>query len=235
MTGRAPDASSLPDDAQPVVCVKSARLVSAASGVKFAPSFPRTHSHPYDAVDTAVCEAGETHVAPTANCRCGFHGVRSREDLWRLPPAREAVVLDVELAGTVIEHEHGVRASDQAVLGVHLPHRCTSWRCRRTTAGVAQYRSSAYESELAGWIGLRPVCQRCAKRRLINVADLASRLGVEVCIDDEDRAATPGPRPYAPIGLRRESTSHVRAYLCAAALVLLVICSLVTTVFLRAL
>ena len=69
-------------------------------------------------------------------------------------PAREAVVLDVELSGTVIEHEFGYRASRQAVLGVCLPATCTRWRCRRPSAGVAPYQSSAYEFELKPWTPL---------------------------------------------------------------------------------
>ncbi len=188
---------------QPLVCVKSARLVKAGRAVRFAPCFPRTRSQPYAAVAGAVCEAGRLHAAPGENCRCGFHGVRSRADLWRLEPAREAVVLDVELAGVVVEHEFGVRASHQAVLGVHLPAMCTKWRCRRPTAGVAPYRSTAYEADLSACVPLRPVCERCGKRHLIGVAELASALEVEVTVDpvedDETDAAQAvsetAPRP----------------------------------------
>jgi hypothetical protein len=122
-------------------------------------------------------------MAPAPECRCGFHGVPTRSDLWRLEPAREAVVLDVELAGIVIEHEFGARASYQAILGVHLPATCAKWRCRRPAAGVAPYRAPAYESELRECTPLRPVCKRCARRHLRTVADLASSIGVEVTVD----------------------------------------------------
>jgi hypothetical protein len=182
---------------EPLVGVKSARLVKVDGDVRFAPCFPRTRSQPYDAVAVAVCEAGRLHAAPGENCRCGFHAVRTRRDLWRLEPAREAVLLDVELAGHVVEHEYGVRASDQAVLGIHLPATCTKWRCRRPTAGVAPYHSTAYEAELSACIPLRPVCQRCGKRRLIALAELAAALGVEASVDAED---APAATEHAEVG-----------------------------------
>jgi hypothetical protein len=168
---------------EPLVRVKLARLVEASASVQFAPCFPRTRSLPYGALATAVCEGGHAHPAPGPSCRCGFHAVSTRHELWRLEPAREAVVLDVELAGTVIEHEYGVRASHQAVLGVHLPATCAKWRCRRSTAGVAPYRATSYESQLGAYTALRPACTRCGKRHLLTIAGLASSLGVEVSVD----------------------------------------------------
>ncbi len=178
---------------EPIVAVKMARLVAADGRVQFVPCFPRALSHPYDAVSDAVCEGGRPHGAPDEHCRCGFHAVKARNELWRLDPAREAVVLDVELSGSVIEHEFGYRASRQAVLGVCLPATCTRWRCRRPTAGVAPYQSSAYEFELKPWTPLRPVCERCGKRHLWTVADLASELKVEVTVDRPRRGPNSAP------------------------------------------
>lgn len=180
------DASAEPE---PIVAVKMARLVAADARVQFVPCFPRALSHPYEAVADAVCEGGRPHGAPEEHCRCGFHAVKARNELWRLDPAREAVILEVELSGTVIEHEFGFRASRQAVLGVFLPATCTRWRCRRPTAGVAPYQSSAYEFELKPWTPLRPVCERCGKRHLWSLADLASDLKVEVTVDRPRRSA----------------------------------------------
>jgi hypothetical protein len=165
---------------EPILGVKVARLVRYESRIYFAPRFPRALSRPYEAVADAVCESEHRHAAPDPGCRCGFHAVATRDDLWRLDASPEAVILDVELAGTVIEHEYGWRAQHQVVLGVHLPAICAKWRCRRPTAGAAPCRPETYELEMSHWTLLRPTCTRCAKRRLVPIADLASELGVEV-------------------------------------------------------
>jgi hypothetical protein len=170
---------------EPIVAVKAARLVETKTGVHFAPQFPREMSTPYDAVCDAVCESERRHPAPSRDCRCGFHAVPSRADLWRLGLQKESVILDVELAGVVFEHEFGWRAGHQAILGVQLPARCTKRWCGRPVAGVAPFVPTAYLLELNKCTQLRAVCRRCGKRRLITLAELASKLCVEVAVDDE--------------------------------------------------
>jgi hypothetical protein len=227
-----PDVSAEPE---PIVAVKMARLVAADARVQFVPCFPRALSHPYDAVTDAVCEGGRPHRAPDEHCRCGFHAVKARNELWRLDPAREAVVLDVELSGTVIEHEFGYRASRQAVLGVCLPATCTRWRCRRPTAGVAPYQSSAYEFELKPWTPLRPVCERCGKRHLWSLADLASELTVEVTVDRPRRSSAPAAEDGTRPGPPEDPARRVRTFTSPLAIATVMLFALVAllTVTLR--
>jgi hypothetical protein len=179
---------------EPIVAVKAARLVETRTRVRFAPQFPRETSTPYDAVCDAVCESENRHPAPARDCRCGFHAVPSRTDLWRLHFQKESVILDVELAGVVIEHEFGWRAGHQAILGVQLPATCTKRWCGRPVAGVAPFVPTAYQLGLDNCRQLRPVCSRCGKRRLIPIADLASNLCVEVTVDDaaQSMVSVPG-------------------------------------------
>jgi hypothetical protein len=170
-------------DDQPIVGVKYAQLVAVDDRLCFAPAFPRPVSKPYHALADAVCESEHRHAAPALRCHCGFHAVGTTRELWRVAPAVGGVVLDVELAGIVVEHRRGWRAANQAVLGVHLPTKCARFLCRRPTAGVAPYRTSR-TLEAWPWVALRPVCTRCARRHGIPIADLASRLGVEVTVDE---------------------------------------------------
>jgi hypothetical protein len=173
--------------AQTIVAVKSARLIEYRSRIFFGPRFVRQASVPYSADTDALCESDTPHRAPDVACSCGFHAVPTRRDLWRLDPAMGTVILDVELSGTVIVHEFGWRAGHQSVLGVHLPPVCTRTRCRRPTAGVAPYRT--FELQLPDWRHLRPVCERCAKGKLVPMSDLASALHAEVSTDDPLDAA----------------------------------------------
>jgi hypothetical protein len=176
--------------AEPITAVKLARLVEVDGRISFAPRYARELSNPYEADADAVCESEANHTAPAPRCRCGFHGVAARDELWRLDMSPEAVILEVELAGKVIEHEFGWRAGHQSVLGLHLPALCARWGCRRATVGVAPGRADAYELGMKPWTLLRPSCARCAKRKLVTIADLASALGVEVTVD------SPPPRRF---------------------------------------
>jgi hypothetical protein len=71
------------------------------------------------------------HAAPDLGCTCGFYALADRsaaaELLATRPPVSRmfgAVLLEVDLAGTVIEFDHGYRAGHQRVLGVQVPRWC---------------------------------------------------------------------------------------------------------------
>jgi len=209
MTEPATDRTPFADDHEPIIGVKLARLVSVAPRVHFAPCFPRTTSRPYDSVADAVCEAEQQHAAPATDCRCGFHAVASRNELWRLDATRETVVLDVELAGTVVEHEFGWRASRQAVLGLYLPARCMKWGCHGRTAGVAPCRTERFGTEGFLWSLLWPVCEHCGKRQLISLAELAAQLTAEVSIDDSERSYKRRFRSDPPAASATAAPPHV--------------------------
>jgi hypothetical protein len=71
------------------------------------------------------------HPAPDLSCSCGFYAFKDVADAAELLASRPPVgrlfgtaLLEVDLAGTVIEFDRGFRAAHQRVLGVQLPHWC---------------------------------------------------------------------------------------------------------------
>ena len=134
------------------------------------------------------------HAIPDVDCSCGFYAYRDRCDAETLLSGRPPVsrlfgtaLLDVDLAGIVIQFDHGYRSGHQRVLGVHVPGWClpcaAEGRARRAgqLAGVAgrplaaalqaeipphprMYRVAqtlhyqALVRHLDGWAALRPVC-----------------------------------------------------------------------------
>jgi hypothetical protein len=181
-TPPADEAHPLPWDvyATPIQGRKFARLVRRGDGVAFLPAFFQSNSAPYAAAAGAVCELGEPHRAPDPKCTCGFYAVDNDDDLWRLGGGDpELVVLDVELSGHVIEHEHGYRASDQRVRGVALPRRCV--RCGREADRLHKRTFGA----------VVPACERCARRPL-TLDEASASLGVPVRFEGE--VGTPASR-----------------------------------------
>jgi hypothetical protein len=166
--------------ATPITGRKFARLVRQGDGVAFLPAFFQSNSAPYGAVAGAVCELGEPHRAPEPKCTCGFYAVDNDDDLWRLGGGDpELIVLDIELAGRVIEHEHGYRASDQRVRGVALPRRCV--RCGREAQLL---HTRPFGADV-------PACTKCA-RRPVTLAEASESLGVPVRFEGE--IGTPASR-----------------------------------------
>lgn len=125
----------------------------------------------YQSDDVAVCETWGGHEAPQPNCRCGFYALTTRraaEAMQRLTGA--GVLLEVDLYGTIVEHEKGVRAGEQVVLAVHLHTRCRI--CLRAADGVAEDR---------GGTRVVAACERCRKTRSgTSKEELEELLGTEV-------------------------------------------------------
>src|SRR4029077_10146181 len=111
----------------------------------------------------------------------------------------ELAVLDVELAGRIIEHDHGYRASDQTVRSVRFHGVCVRCGLRADVFGQRRFG------------GLVPACRRCA-RRALEPAAVADALGVPVGLTTDD----PGPAPLA------KRLQFVLAQLIAPVLILLV-------------
>ena len=113
----------------------------------------------------------EEHPAPdpTGECReCGFYAMPDPE---ALDDGWGAVMLEVELFGTVIEHARGYRASRQRVLCVWVDTMCG--------------RCCDPDSRAAGlWVDqsdeLVPRCTKCMPLGLVRLADVASMVGCEV-------------------------------------------------------
>jgi hypothetical protein len=136
------------------------------------------------------------HGVPELGCSCGFYAFKEERAAVKLlserPPVSRlfgAALLDVDLAGTVIEFERGFRANRQRVLGVQVPRWCVPCAAdgdaqraervagdagHRLEAGlrtevprvpsvyrlaVAVHHASLLE-RLAGRAAMRPVCDR---------------------------------------------------------------------------
>lgn len=85
------------------------------------------------------------HDAPDLACTCGFYALADRGEAAELlasrPPVSRmfgAVLLEVDLAGTVIEFDRGYRAGHQRVLGVQVPRWCLP--CARLGRAVPAQR-----------------------------------------------------------------------------------------------
>ena len=184
--------------ATPIAARKLARLGVEHGEVVLRPAFFRQLGASYGVVAHATCPL-ESHDAPNAECSCGFYAVADDTQLWRLGADEpELAVLDVELAGRVIEHDHGYRASDQRVTSVRFHGACV--RCGKRAEVFGQRRFG----------GLVPACRRCA-RRAVDPVSVSDALGVPVTFSADD------PAP-APLGTRLE---FVLAQLAAPVLILL--------------
>jgi hypothetical protein len=184
--------------ATPIAARKLARLGIEHGEVVLRPAFYRQLGASYGVVAQATCPLA-AHDAPEAECSCGFYAVADDAQLWRLGADEpELAVLDVELAGRVIEHDHGYRASDQRVTSVRFHGACV--RCG--------HRAEVFGQRHFG--GLVPSCRRCA-RRVVDPTVVADALGVPVGFTADE------PAP-APLGKRLE---FVVAQLIAPVLILL--------------
>ena len=156
--------------ATPIGARKLARLGIEMDRVVLRPAFYRQLGEAYGAVAHATC-ALSVHEAPAADCSCGFYAVADESQLWRLGSDEpELAVLDVELAGRVIEHDHGYRASDQRVRSVRFHGACV--RCGRRAEVFGQRHFGA----------LVPACRRCA-RRAVDPVSVSETLGVPVAFE----------------------------------------------------
>ncbi|MFZ4721009.1 MAG: hypothetical protein ACOYMR_16400 [Ilumatobacteraceae bacterium] len=162
----------------------------------------RRHPYPHDRVATAVCHR-QHHPAPTVDCECGFHAV---SDPASLPEVTDhhphMVLLEVELDGMIVEHESGMRAEQQRILGVFFPEGCAS--CRRHATHVLPGRV---------W---RSLCADCAAGRpaALSRADATARLGVDV-----------GFSSFVPARMPKRAMHAVRA---ASMVALMVVCAVLS-------
>lgn len=166
--------------ASPFEAFKLARLVEERGRLRFAPLHRRDASAGYyDASAHAVCEEGRDHDPPVFECTCGFHGVGSADELWRLGWVEHAtLVLRVQFSGRVVVHRHGMRAGRQDVLEVDLSDRCH--RCGASAVCVGSFSRRA---------PIAPCCDRCARARRYSLAQVSEDLGVPVRL----RSYAPGP------------------------------------------
>jgi hypothetical protein len=185
----------------------------------------------YLAEDTAVCAYNRDHPPPALACECGFYAFRDRDEAASLLACAVGFggsiivrsLCEVDLVGTVVEHDHGYRAEGQQVLVVSILPWCADCAGRgmlvpaarlaaeptppartsplRTYAQQAAARSIHPSVRLRlSWMPLRPVCAMCAGDercvgRTIGLVDAANALGTEVRWLDRD--TVPGERVLA--------------------------------------
>ncbi|MFP5252176.1 MAG: hypothetical protein ACLGH4_00075 [Actinomycetes bacterium] len=147
----------------------------------------------YEVEDVAVCVRGAAHEVPDLACACGFHAFTDRDEATALLARRfgfggaviARALLEVDLSGTVIEHDRGFRAGGQRVLAVRLLPWCADcaeagrlapavelgtdgrpavgavdWDAREWGEGAAGLRARLHPTQrpLQIWAPLRPVC-----------------------------------------------------------------------------
>ena len=196
-------AAPLPVDVvdEPLRAFKFAELRGGAQHPRLHPS-GRYRTHPYTHRGVAVAECHRHHHrAPQVACECGFHGVddpRSLPDVTDHHP--HMVLLEVEFSGTVVEHEHGMRAGEQRILAVLFPHDCA--RCGEPADHVVPGRV---------W---RSQCGTCAARTAgaLSRPDATAVLGVDV-----------GFSPLVPAQMPKRAMHTLRA---ASMVVLMAVCAL---------
>lgn len=177
---------SLPWDvlATPIEATKLARLGVERGQVVLRAAFFRQFGASYGARAEAECPL-HAHAAPALDCSCGFHATVDDEHLTRLGADEpDVAMLDVELAGHVIEHERGFRASHQHTREVRVHRVCV--RCGRAAEVLHQRRFGA----------LVPSCARCSRRPL-PLQEASSSLGVPVRFTREVAAPPPRARRFA--------------------------------------
>jgi hypothetical protein len=152
------------------------------------------------------------HEAPDLGCTCGFYAFHDRPSAVGLLSARPPVsrlfglvLLEVDLAGTVIEFDRGFRASDQRVLGVHVPPWCvpcaTSGSVRRARR-IAGLSGRPFEDALRADLPRYPPLYRVALNAHHNalIERLAGRAALRAVCDEHTPVADPAA-PTEPVVL----------------------------------
>jgi hypothetical protein len=152
------------------------------------------------------------HDAPDLTCTCGFYALHRREDATSLlatrPPISRMfgpVLLEVDLAGTVVEFDRGYRASQQRVLGVQVPRWCVP--CARLGRArearrVAGLGGAALEEACRSDLPQHPPLYRLAM--VVHHADVVRRLAGRAALRpvcDDHTPVTAGARASDPVVL----------------------------------
>ncbi|MFI5047275.1 MAG: hypothetical protein ACHQIG_09450 [Acidimicrobiia bacterium] len=165
--------------ATPIEATKLARLGMERGRVVLRAAFFRQFGAAYGVDADAECPLHQ-HAAPQLDCSCGFYATADTDHLVRLGVDEPDVArLDVELAGHVIEHDHGYRAAHQHTRAVRVHGTCV--RCGEPAEALHRRRFGA----------LVPSCPACT-RHPISLADASASLGAPVVFGD--RPAPPSPR-----------------------------------------
>jgi len=166
--------------ATPIEATKLARLGVEHGRVVLRAAFFRQFGAAYGVDADAECPL-HLHDAPQLDCSCGFHATTDEDHLARLGAEEpDVALLHVELAGHVIEHDKGFRASHQHTREVQVHGTCV--RCGTPAEVLHRRRFGA----------LVPSCRRCS-RRPVELDAAEESLGAPITF--ADRPAAPSSRP----------------------------------------
>jgi hypothetical protein len=149
------------------------------------------------------------HGVPDLACTCGFYALKERAPALELLSARPPIsrlfgtaLLEVDLAGTIIEFQRGFRASDQRVLGVRVPPWCLPCAADgelRPAARLAGLANRPLAASLGAEIPRLPLADRAAvMAHHVSLLDrLAGRAALRPVCDGHAFPA-PGADDWAP-------------------------------------
>lgn len=120
---------------------------------------------------TARCNYFHDHVAPDWDCTCGFYALTDKPDY----PEYGRFIARVELFGTVIEAQHGYRASRQRVLSLEVFREC---QAEDRVGDHCDREADGFQVTKGG--NVWPVCATHAPLGYTELADLRAKLGTEV-------------------------------------------------------
>jgi hypothetical protein len=141
------------------------------------------------------------HAAPDLGCTCGFYAFKEAgaavDLLAERPPASRlfgTALLEVDLAGTVIEFDRGFRAHRQRVLGVQVPRWCVPCAAdgeAQRAGRVAGYAGRRLETGLRSEVPRVPSAYRLAVA--VHHVSLLERLGGRAALRPVCDEHTPRP------------------------------------------
>lgn len=113
--------------------------------------------------------SASTHKAPHLGCNCGWYAYKTKEQVD--PGGYGVIVAEVDLAGTVIEHEHGYRGEYQRILSVLIRPVCQRGFLCDTPPTHLSFKGGDAEAS----------CEEHAHRRKsATIGRIAGLLGLEV-------------------------------------------------------
>jgi hypothetical protein len=83
------------------------------------------------------CEA-----AVNLNCECGFYAFYNKNMALEFVDERRGLyLLEVEFYGKIIEHSDGLKGSEQDVIRVFIPNKCTKSLCKRDAIFFTKHKT----------------------------------------------------------------------------------------------
>ncbi len=133
---------------------------------------------PVEPEASARCFKHEDHLAPVADCACGFFARSTSESLVLYSRYPFSHLLEVELSGTVIARRSEMRASHQRVLRLLLLPTC--YRCGAVASMLSEPGPSRSRIDVFPAPALTSVCEDCAGARWWLRTEVERDLGIPV-------------------------------------------------------